>query len=61
MGPIPNELITPFLLLKTGMALEKNQEYAEAKKMYTTLQTEYPESPEGKDAEKYISRVEANL
>jgi len=57
----PNELITPFLLMKAGLALEKKQKYAEAKKMFKTLQTEYPDSREGKNAEKYIARVDVHL
>ena len=57
----PNELITPFLLMKTGLALEKNQNYKEAKRMFETIQTEYPQSTEGKSADKYIARVQARL
>ncbi len=57
----PNELITPFLLMKTGLALEKNQNYSEAKKIFETIQTEYPQSTEGKSADKYIARVQARL
>jgi len=57
----PNDLSSPFYLYKAGMALEKHGDYSEAKKMFEHLKQNFPESLQGRDADKYIARVEAKL
>ena len=55
------ELITPFFLLKTGLALEMSSKFAEAKTMFETIKNEFPESEEGREIDKYIARVQAKI
>jgi len=52
-----NEFTTPIMLLKTGQALESVRKYADAKKYYEKLKSEYPLSQEGAEIDKYIARV----
>lgn len=54
-----NESYTPYFLFKSGLALEKQKKYAEAKKDYEKIRDKYPTSDEGRDIEKYIARVTA--
>ena len=54
-----NNTYTPYFLLKTGQAYEKQKKYAEAKKQYETIRDKYPTSEEGRDIEKYIARASA--
>lgn len=54
-----NESYTPYFLFKSGMALEKQKKFAEAKKDYEKIRDKYPTSDEGRDIEKYIARVTA--
>lgn len=60
-GSKANEFSTPIFLMKAGMALEKSGDYAGALKNYERINREYPNSPEARDIEKYIERVELNL
>jgi len=55
----PNEAITPYYLKKIGMLHERNANWSEAKKAYQQIKDKYPNSPDGRDIEKYIIRVEA--
>lgn len=52
-----NETYTPYFLLKTGLALEKKQDYASAKEYYEKVRDNYPKSEEARDIEKYIARA----
>ena len=56
-----NEASAPVLLLKAGLAHELNGKYAEAKKFYQEIKTDFPNSTEATDVEKYLGRVEASL
>lgn len=57
----PNKALTPYYLKKLGMLLEKQGQLEDAKEAYETIRDEYPESTEGRDIEKYIIRIEAQL
>lgn len=54
-----NDLLTPYYLKKIGLLHERNGNFAEAKATYEKIRDEYPDSPVGRDIEKYIARVEA--
>lgn len=56
-----NDFSGPILLMKAGLALEKEQKYAEAKKYYQKLKDKYPNSEEGRNADQYIARVTAAI
>ncbi len=57
----PNELVTPFLLLKSGLAYEALGKFEKAKEQYEKLFQDFPDTQEGKDVEKNIARVEAKM
>jgi tetratricopeptide (TPR) repeat protein len=48
---------TPLFLMKAGQIYELQQKFPEAMKVYEQIKNEYPESTEGTQIEKYISRV----
>lgn len=52
-----NDFSTPTFLMKNALALEKNNDYAGALKVYEKVEKEFPASPEGRDIEKYIERA----
>jgi tetratricopeptide (TPR) repeat protein len=54
-----NELITPYYLKKIGMLHERNGDLQAAKKAYQQIKSDYPKSPDGRDIDKFIIRVEA--
>ncbi|MBK8442764.1 MAG: tetratricopeptide repeat protein [Sphingobacteriales bacterium] len=56
-----NEFTTPMFLMKAAMALESQKNYKEALNIYENLRDKYPTTTQGKDADKYISRVSAML
>ncbi len=56
----PNELVSPLFYMKAGNALEKSGNFSEAKTMYSKL-LDWPKSQYSQDAQKYISRVEAQM
>lgn len=56
-----NVFSSPLYLMKAAMALEFVGKFEEAKKYYQELKEKYPESPQGRDIEKYIARVEGKL
>jgi tetratricopeptide (TPR) repeat protein len=53
----PNNFTSPMYLLKAGQVLESIGEYAEAVDVYKKIEEDYPESQEGRDIAKYISRA----
>jgi tetratricopeptide (TPR) repeat protein len=55
----PNDLLTPFFLYKSGLAMEREGDNSGALKAFERIRKNYPNSPEGADIEKYISRVSA--
>jgi len=53
-----NDLTAPYFLLKVGQLHEKQGNAAEARKAYEKIRSEYPDSEEGMDIEKYLARLE---
>ncbi|MFC2136634.1 tol-pal system YbgF family protein [Bacteroidota bacterium] len=56
-----NEFTSPIYLMKAGYAYESLGDYKSALKAYQIIKEEYPESSEGRNIEKYITRAELNL
>lgn len=54
-----NDVLTPYYLKKIGMLHERNGNFAEASKVYQEIKDKYPNSPSGRDIEKYLARVSA--
>jgi len=52
-----NSLITPYYLFKAGLALKVKGKNAEALELFRKIKSEYPNSNEGRDIEKYIAMV----
>jgi len=52
-----NNFTSPVYLMKAAIAYESQAKYTDALKIYELLKTDYPETREGKDIEKYISRA----
>ena len=53
----PNKFTSPIYLLKAGQALESIGDYEGAVDVYNSILEDYPESVEGRDIKKYISRA----
>ena len=49
---------TPIYLMKAGLAYEELGQYTKAAEVYKAIKTDYAQSREGRDIEKYISRAE---
>lgn len=60
-GASDNDFTSPIYLQKAGFAAEKAGKFDKAIDYYTQVKEKYPRSNEGRDAEKYIARAEANL
>ncbi|MCF8278466.1 MAG: soluble NSF attachment family protein [Flavobacteriales bacterium] len=56
-----NDFTSPVYLQKAGFAAEKAGKFDKAIDYYTQVKEKYPTSNEGRNAEKYIARAEANL
>jgi tetratricopeptide (TPR) repeat protein len=56
-GQNKNAFTAPIYLKKAGQAYEGSKNYAEAVKYYEKIKTEYAESPESRDIDKYIARA----
>jgi len=56
-----NDFTTPIYLQKAGFAAEKAGKFDKAIDYYTQVKEKYPTTNEGRNAEKYIARAEANL
>ena len=54
----PNDFNSPLFLMKAGEIYELNGNYSEALKLYERIKTEFPESTEGSNIDKYIARVQ---
>ncbi len=54
-----NKFTTPIFLKKAAMANEEKGNYADAVKLYERIKTEYSETSDGKEMEKYIARAKA--
>lgn len=55
----PNNFTTPLFLFKAGLLFELKEEYGEALRLYRRIASEYKDSAEGRDIERYIARAEA--
>ncbi|MBP9153179.1 MAG: tetratricopeptide repeat protein [Flavobacteriales bacterium] len=56
-----NDFTSPIYLQKAGFAAEKAGKFDKAIDYYTQVKEKYPTTNEGRNAEKYIARAEANL
>ena len=56
-----NNFSSPILLKKLGIVYEEMGNLEEALKAYQVNETQYPETPEGREIKKYIGRVESKL
>lgn len=56
-----NDFSTPIFLMKNALAYEKANDYSAALKVYERIEKEFPNSPEARNIEKYITRVKTNL
>lgn len=52
-----NETITPFFLIKCAQAYEKLEDYSNAKSCYTKIKTDFPNSNEAKNIEKFLNKI----
>ncbi len=55
-----NEFLVAYYMKKLGLLYEHQGNTAEAKSTFENLRSKYPNSPEGKDIDKYIARVSVN-
>jgi tetratricopeptide (TPR) repeat protein len=55
-----NELTTPFFLKKAALCSEKLNKNEEAIKLFEEIRNKYPNSTEGREADKYIYRLGGN-
>lgn len=60
IGQGTNEFLEAYYTKKLGMLYEYQGKAGEAKATYENLKSKYPNTPEGQDIEKYISRVSVN-
>jgi len=56
-----NSLLTPLYLQKAGELLELQDKPSEALKHYKRIKTDYPDSNEGRQIDKYIARTELKI
>jgi tetratricopeptide (TPR) repeat protein len=54
-----NKFTTPMFLKKAGMANEDKGNYADAVKIYERIKSEYAETTEGREIDKFIARAKA--
>lgn len=54
-----NNFTTPIYLMKAALLYETLNKFEDALKIYQQVKTDYPESREGREVEKYISRAQA--
>ena len=54
-----NELLTAYYLKKVGLLHQKNGNNSEALAAFQQIKDKYPNSPDGQDVEKYITRLSA--
>jgi tetratricopeptide (TPR) repeat protein len=54
-----NDFTTPIYLMKAGLAYEEQGKYKEASAIYEQIKSDYPETSEGREVEKYIARAQA--
>ena len=54
----PNDMTTPFNLYKLGLAYEVKKDNTKALEAYKKIKTDFPNSAEAREIEKYIVRLE---
>lgn len=54
----PNDFTTSAILMKLATAYEMKKDYNSALETYKTIKSDYPQTPEFQQIEKYISRME---
>ncbi len=54
-----NEMLTPYYLKKVGMLHERQGNFTQALQAYEEIRENYPNSPDGRDIDKFIVRVSA--
>jgi tetratricopeptide (TPR) repeat protein len=52
-----NKFTAPIYLMKAGLAYEEKSDFKNAVKVYEQIKTDFPESTEGRDIEKYLARA----
>ena len=52
-----NEFTAPFYLMKAAMAYEEMNNFANAVKIYEQIKSDYYESPEGRDIDRFLERA----
>lgn len=52
-----NTVVTPLYLFRAGIAYEMDNKTEEAKKAYTRIRDEYPQSLQARDMDKYLARL----
>ncbi|MFA7081687.1 MAG: tetratricopeptide repeat protein [Bacteroidales bacterium] len=55
----PNEMTTPFVLFKLGLAYEMKKDNKKALTTYKKIKSDYPASMEAREIDKFISRLES--
>jgi tetratricopeptide (TPR) repeat protein len=56
-----NNFSSPIMLKKLGIVYEELDNLDKALATYKTIETSYPETPEGREIKKYIGRVESKM
>ncbi|WP_319480609.1 tetratricopeptide repeat protein [uncultured Draconibacterium sp.] len=56
-----NELTTPVYMMKAANLLESTNKLEDALALYEDIKTEYPQSTEGTNADRYIARIKTKL
>ncbi|MDX2431371.1 MAG: tetratricopeptide repeat protein [Bacteroides sp.] len=56
-----NNFSSPIMLKKLGIVHEEQGDLSGALQAYETIESKFPESPEGREIRKYIGRVEAKM
>ena len=52
-----NKFITPYYLMKAAVAYEEQKDYKNAVKIYEQIKSNYNDSSEGRDIDRYLSRA----
>ena len=60
-GTKENAFTAPMYLMKAGLILEQNGDYADALKVYEEIKSDYKQSNEGRYIDKYIQRAKLNM
>jgi len=56
-----NNFSSPIMLKKLGIVYEEMGELEQALEVYQVIESNYPETPEGREIKKYIGRVESKM